>query len=62
MEQYDVKCPACGAENKNLYLKETDGWFVCEHCQLEVKAAEFTRPSLIRVFTMDQLAKAVSHS
>lgn len=32
MKQYDVKCPKCGAENKDLYLGETDGWYICDCC------------------------------
>lgn len=29
---YDVRCPKCGTENKNLFLEETDGWMECEGC------------------------------
>lgn len=29
-------CPVCGAENKELNLAETSGWFVCEKCGSEV--------------------------
>ncbi len=32
---YNVKCPLCGTENKNLYLDETNGWFECECCKRE---------------------------
>ena len=31
MKRYDVKCPICGTENKDLYFEETDGWMICEH-------------------------------
>lgn len=57
MKQYDVKCPKCGAENKDLYLEETDGWYICEHCGLQSKVAGFERPHKIPVFTGTQLAK-----
>ena len=32
MELYDVECPVCGRENRQLYLEETDGWMECEYC------------------------------
>lgn len=41
MEQYDVKCPICGTMNKGLYMRETNGWMICEHCQHEVQILEF---------------------
>ena len=62
MERYDVKCPACGTENKNLYLKETDGWFICERCKLNVQANEFFKLLPIPMYTGRQLADAVKQS
>ena len=32
MKTTDVKCPVCGAMNRNLYLEETDGWMECDEC------------------------------
>lgn len=29
---YNIKCPECGAEQKNLYLEETNGSYVCSKC------------------------------
>ena len=40
MKQYDVKCPVCGTLNKALYLDETDGWMICEHCGAESCSCE----------------------
>ena len=37
MKQYDLKCPMCGTVNHGLYLEETDGWMICEHCHTEVR-------------------------
>lgn len=34
MKQYDVECPNCGTVNKGLYLEETNGWMICEHCRI----------------------------
>ena len=33
---YNRTCPACGKENRNLYLDETDGWMICEYCGVEI--------------------------
>ena len=40
MKQYDVKCPLCGALNKNVYLEETDGFMECCKCGLTVLVEE----------------------
>jgi transcription elongation factor Elf1 len=34
---YSVKCPNCGAEQKGLDLKETNGSVVCSECELQFK-------------------------
>ncbi len=39
--RYDVICPFCGAENKGLYLEETDGVMECEECGQVIKVVEF---------------------
>ena len=56
MEQYDVKCPKCGHENKDLFLEETEGWFICENCQHEHQVPRFKKPKLIPIFSGQQLA------
>ena len=37
---YNVRCPKCGAEQKGLDLKETDGWAVCCECDTKFKVDE----------------------
>lgn len=32
-----VYCPKCEHLEKNLYLEETGGWFLCSHCHTQVK-------------------------
>lgn len=34
---YTVKCPYCGAEQKGLNLKETNGSVVCSKCEKQFK-------------------------
>ena len=31
-----VYCPKCGHLEKNLFLEETGGWFLCSHCRTKV--------------------------
>jgi len=38
---YDVVCPYCGAENKGLYLAETDGMMECDCCHEVMQVIEF---------------------
>ena len=61
-QQYDVKCPICGTVNKGLYLNETDGWMICEHCGAEVKSTEYenTRSVRIPIYTLEQLSKRLA--
>lgn len=56
MEKYDVKCPKCGTLNKDLYLYETEGRFICEHCKAETQVKRFLRPVTLPVLTGKQLA------
>lgn len=58
MEQYDIKCPICGTMNKGLYMRETNGWMICEHCQHEVQILEFVPKVKIPVLT-PQVLKAI---
>ena len=32
MNTRNVRCPRCGAMNRGLFLKETDGWMECIRC------------------------------
>lgn len=57
MEKYDVKCPKCGTVNKDLYLYETEGRFICEHCNAENQVKRFMRPVFVPVYTGKQLAE-----
>lgn len=56
MEQYNEKCPICGELNKGLYLKETDGWFICEKCQNKVQLLKYSKTVKIPILTPQQLA------
>lgn len=56
MEQYDVKCPKCGTVNKDLYLYETEGRYICECCHSEQQVDRFKRPVRIPLLTPQQLA------
>ena len=47
MKQYDVMCPVCGKVNKGLYLEETDGWMICEHCGAESRSVEFDSRQIV---------------
>lgn len=57
MKQYDVECPNCGTMNKSLYLEETNGWMICEHCLAENQHEDFGGGAVIRipVFDIDKL-------
>lgn len=54
----DVKCPLCGTENKNLYLEETGGWFVCEHCDNEILLPQYCKPIIVPLYNSKALARA----
>ena len=57
MKQYDVECPNCGTVNKGLYLEETNGWMICEHCLTEYQHEDFGGGDVMKipVFDIDQL-------
>ena len=59
MKQYDITCPICGTLNKGLYLEETDGWMICEHCQSEVMDTNYARNHTVTIplLRLDQLAQ-----
>lgn len=45
--QYNIKCPLCGEENKNLLLEETNGWFVCDKCKNEIMLPQYSKKQRI---------------
>ena len=55
MRQYDAKCPVCGTFNKGLYLEETEGSMICEHCQAETRFDGFARAFKIPVYDISKL-------
>ena len=57
MKTYDVKCPICGAVNKDLYLDETHGWFVCDKCDYDSQILAYANTVKIPVYTGEQIAK-----
>lgn len=61
MEQYDVKCPICGTINKGLYMRETNGWMICEKCQHETQILEFVPKIKIPVLTQQGLKALASN-
>lgn len=56
---YNVKCPLCGTENKNLYLDETNGWFECERCKREVLPLKYAKTKSIPLYDYKAFAKAI---
>lgn len=57
MKRYNVKCPICGKENKDLYLEETSGWMECEGCYTKVRVRETGKTVRVPVFTPEQLTR-----
>ncbi len=53
MKQYDVKCPVCGTLNKGLYLDETNGWMICEHCGSKVLSSSFDNREVAKLPVYD---------
>lgn len=47
MKQYDMACPECGTINRGLYLDETNGWMVCEHCRAEVREDDYKEQGIL---------------
>ena len=47
MKQYDMICPKCGTINRGLYLEETDGWMICEHCHAEVHEDDYKENGIL---------------
>jgi len=52
------KCPICGELNRGLFLKETDGWFICQKCGSSVSNyPNGLAPHKMPIYTMEQLAE-----
>lgn len=47
---YDAKCPVCGKLNKDMYLEETEGRFVCDKCGSEIEIPRFKKPKRIPIY------------
>lgn len=55
-EYADRECPICGYLNKHLYLKETEGWFICARCKAETQALKDMPMVKVPLLTPQQLA------
>lgn len=53
-EQYDVKCPKCGHINKDLFLYETEGRYICECCHSEHQDECFKHLDRLPLLTTQQ--------
>jgi len=62
MKKYDCTCPKCGTLNKDLYLEESNGFFVCEKCDETIKAMEIRRVVALPMYTPEQLVRAFARS
>ena len=62
MNKYDVKCPACQHDNKDLYLEETEGRYICEKCGFETQLVRFMRRVRIPVYTPEQAVRILARS
>lgn len=60
MKTYDVRCPICGAMNKNVYLDDTDGWIECDHCGEVTKSYEKMPLRVAPLYTMEQLLRRMA--
>ena len=54
---YDEKCPVCGTVNHGVYLDETEGWMICEHCGRETQDPRFIRTGRLPVLSMKGAVK-----
>lgn len=53
---YDAKCPVCGKLNKDMYLEETEGRFVCDKCGSEIEIPRFKKPKRIPIYDAERLS------
>jgi len=61
MKKYTYECPICGTINKDLYLEDSQGWFVCEKCD-SVQIMKFEKRIRLPVYTPEQIAKLAARS
>ncbi len=54
---YECKCPICKHVNKDVDLRETDGWMECEECENLVQYPGFAKSYKIPVYSMDRIPK-----
>jgi len=57
LKTYNVTCPKCKTENKDLYLDETEGWFICECCGEKTKIEDFDKGKNLPLYTGAQAEK-----
>ena len=62
MKRYDVRCPACGAVNRSLFLEETDGLFECEKCSTLTRCSFSDRTILPMITRRDSFAPTADES
>lgn len=54
---YDAKCPVCGKLNKDMYLEETEGRFVCDKCGSEIEIPRFKSRNGYRYTIAERLSQ-----
>ena len=58
---YDAKCPVCGKLNKDMYLEETEGRFVCDKCGSEIEIPRFKKPKRIPIYDSRTLVALINN-
>lgn len=58
---YDAKCPVCGKLNKDMYLEETEGRFVCDKCGSEIEIPRFKKQKRIPIYDSRTLAAVINN-
>lgn len=58
---YDAKCPICGKLNKDMYLEETEGRFICDKCGNEIEIPQFKKPKRIPIYDSLTLVAALNN-
>ena len=62
MKRYTCECPVCGTINKELYLEDSQGWYVCEKCDTSVQAMEVVKRVCLPVYTPEQVVRLFARS
>ena len=52
------KCPKCGQANNDLYLDETEGWYICSRCGNDIDTRAKLKPPAAKPRTELLTAKA----